>query len=157
MVSEGYGLQVIANHFGISRPRVSQIVSEYHAGIADDDNREIIRTQLDSYLETTLHPIIFGPGQPLYATGSGKLVLDPDGNIIYDKRINIEAINVALRVQERKSRLMAYDRPKAKEKDETGEISEAMAYVESLTARKKELEALVAQYEQHGIVDAEPG
>jgi hypothetical protein len=148
MVSEGYGLQVIADHFGITRARVSQINSEYQSVISDDGTRDVLIAQLDSYLSDTLNPIIRGPGQPLYASGSGKLVLDPEGGIIYDEHIKIDAVNSALRVIERRAKLSALDRAKAKEKDESKEIGEALAYLETLASEKQALEARLAQYEQ---------
>lgn len=147
MVQAGYALQVVAGQFGITRARVSQIVSKFHEEVTDDGTRDVLRSQLESYLTDTLHPIIRGPGQPMYSTGSGKLVLDLDGNIIYDERIKIDAVNSALRVHERIAKLSALDRPKAKEKDESREIAEAMEYLQSLAAEKQELQARVTHYE----------
>lgn len=148
MVAEGYGLQAVADQFSITRARVSQIVSEYQSVLSDDGTRDVMIAQIDSYLEDTLHPIIRGPGTPLYSQGSGKLVLGLDGELIYDERIKIDAVNSALRAQERKAKLKALDRAKQKEKDESKEINEAMAYLQQLAQEKQELEARVAQYEQ---------
>ena len=147
MIAEGYSRQAVAEHFGVSRARVSQIVSSYHEPISDDASRDTLRTYLESYLTDTLHPIIRGSGQPLYSTGSGKLVLDPDGNMIFDERVKIDAINSALRVHERLAKMQAWDRPKAREKDESKEIAEALAYLSELAQEKQELQARVTQYE----------
>ncbi len=149
MVGEGYGLQVVADQFDISRARVSQIVSEYQNVITDDGTRDILIAQLDSYLADTLNPIIRGPGQRMYAAGSGKVVNDDDGTPLYDERIKVDAVNSALRVIERRAKLSALDRAKATVKDESKEIGEAMAYLQTLAQEKQELEAKLAQYENH--------
>jgi len=148
MVQQGYGLQVVADQNGITRARVSQIVSEYNSVISDDGTRDILIAQLDSYLSDTLNPIIRGPGQRMYAAGSGKVVNDDDGTPLYDEHIKVDAVNSALRVIERRAKLSALDRAKATVKDESKEINDALEYLATLAAEKTALEARLAQYEQ---------
>jgi hypothetical protein len=156
MVQQGYSLQVVADQHGLSRARISQIVSEYHAPITDDSARDVLRTKMESWIDDELIPIIKGPGLPLFSSGSGKLILDPEGNMIYDKRIKLQAVDSAIRVVERLTKMNAWDRPKAREKDESKEIAEAMAYLNELAAEKQELQARVTQYEATVVPPPEP-
>ena len=154
MISQGYSRQYVANFFGITTARVSQINSEHYTDLTDDGARDELRTHLESYLADVLHPMLRGPGRPLFANGSGKLVTDADGNVIYDEYAKVDVVNSALRVHERLTKLNALDRPKAREKDESGEIAEVREYfntlsgrVQSLEGEKRELLAKLASYE----------
>lgn len=164
MASEGYTLQQIADNFGVSKQRISQIVQENYEDITDDATRDVSRTQLEYYLNEILHPMLRGPGKRLVSP-SGRPVYeldpeDPSGKTwdldkpVYDEYAKVDVINAALKVHERLAKFYHLDRAKGREKDESAEFTEAMQWVESLVAENKRL-ARLARVEDEITVEAE--
>lgn len=163
MVAEGHKLEVIADTFGISKARVSQINQEYHEDVTDDAYRELQRNELEYVLHDILYPMLRGPGKRLVSP-SGKPVyeMSEDGKSldmsrpIYDEYAKVDVAKAIVPLQERIAKLYALDRPKAKEKDESPEFAEAMSYVRKLAGRVKELQSRLSQYEEDDdVVEAE--
>lgn len=168
MVGEGrHSYAEIAEKHGISKARISQVIQRYYEELPDDGSRDLQRAKLEKAQEV-VSAIMNGPGKPVVSPG-GKQVFetDPDGNILwgkplYDQEIKIKAALAVVTISERLSRAYALDRPKAKERDESSEYAQAMAYVEQISKQNKELTAQaeimasqLAEHENHDVVDAE--
>jgi hypothetical protein len=154
-----YGHKVVAERHGITRARVSQIVSKYQSELPDDGKRDLDVTELEGIKEQ-LVATFYGPDQPLFSTGSGKVILDPatctcgtgvnggrdyphdencDVRPFADFRVKIETVKAILLVHERIAKSTARDRPKASDKDESGLVEQALAHVRAMAAENREL------------------
>lgn len=164
MKREGKPYSEIAEHFGISKARVSQIVSRVYEDVTDDSYREGMRLDIEGKL-AVLNKLIEGPGKPIVTPG-GKIVceyLDDDsGDVdyskpLYDEFVKVDAIKTYLTALERLARQHATDRPKARQADESREFADAMVYVEQLAQENKKLmkELETFRPQEEDIVEAE--
>lgn len=151
MAAEGHPHAAIAETFGISKSRVSQIISEHYEEITDDGSRDWARAILEGYLGH-IQKLVNGPGKR-FVSPSGRPVYEirEDGSFdfdrpLYDEYAKRELIDAGVKVVDRLSRLYALDKPKLKEKDESPEFEQAMEYVRQLASEKKELLAKLEQY-----------
>lgn len=164
MVSQGYSRQKIADTFGISLVRVSQINSEQFEDIPDDDHRNWHIAQLEYLIEKNYETVRNPPQavapsgklifQPLVDAETGEPVIGPHGQHVndvsrpvLDKRAVAEASKVIISAQERLSKFKALDRPKPKQQDEIPQMEQAMTYVHMVWEKNKEL---VSRLLQHG-------
>jgi hypothetical protein len=167
MKREGKGYAEIAEAFGITKARVSQIVAREYEDVSDDSYRESMRLDIEGKL-AELNRLIASPGKPMVSPG-GKIICHYSGDYddegkpvidyskpVYDEFVKVDAIKAYLTALERLSRLHALDRPKAKERDESKEFSEAMEYVGRLADENKQLRLqLETAGEPSDVVDAE--
>lgn len=137
---------MIAEDIGISKARISQIVSRVYEDVSDDAYREGMRLDIEGKL-SILNKLIEGPGKPMVTPG-GKIVCayktDGSGDIdydapLFDEFIKVDAIKTYLTALERLARQHATDRPKARQADESREFADAMVYVEQLAQENKKL------------------
>lgn len=151
MAAAGHPLADIGETFGITKSRVSQIITEHYEEINDDASRDWSRAILENYLQT-IQKLVDGPGKR-FVSPSGRPVyeLNEDGTFdfgrpLYDEYEKKGLIDAGVKVIDRLSRLYALDKPKIKEKDESPEFEQAMQYVRQLASEKKELLAKLAEY-----------
>lgn len=161
MKREGRPYSEIAEHFGISKARVSQIVSRVYEDVTDDSYREGMRLDIEGKLQV-LNKLITGPGKPMVTPG-GKIVCaykdDGSGDLDYDKPlydefVKVDAIKTYLSALERLARQHATDRPKARDRDESQELAQAMKWVEQVAEDNKRLQKELERY-QGDIVEGE--
>lgn len=144
MVAEGkHSYARISEQFGVSKARISQIVQRYYEELPDDGSRDLQRAKLEE-AQRMMFAIMTGPGKRVVSPG-GSPVFErfADGTIdydrpLYDEEIRIKAALAGVTISERLAKSFAWDRPKQKEKDESGEFAEAMAYLETLSKENKE-------------------
>jgi hypothetical protein len=169
MVAEGkYSYAQVSEKFGVSKARISQIVQRYYEELPDDGSRDVQRAKLEKAQEM-MFAIMTGPGKRVVSPG-GSPVFErfPDGTIdydhpLYDEEIRIKAALAGVTIAERLAKSFAWDRPKQKEKDESSEYAEALAYMHDLADKNKEkdkqLELLQQRLEEiegsQDIVEAE--
>lgn len=166
MISAGSSLADVAGKFGISRQRCSQIAQEYQEVISDDARRDILLTQMEGDLDI-LTGIIKNPGYVVTPGGMivceyyddgrvdhrGKPVPDPSRPLI-DKGLQVKGIEVATRLRERISKMYGIDRVRQRERDQSQEMDEFVAYVEKMSSENAELKAQVEKLSQ-SIPEAE--
>jgi len=156
----GHNYQEISEKFGISKARISQIVSRYYEEIPDDGSRDIQRAKLERAQEVVLG-IMNGPGKRVVSPG-GSPVFErfPDGTIdynkpLYDEEIKIKAALAGATISERLARSYGLDRPRQKQKDESTEFDQAMEYVKELAKQNKDLQERLSLHEDTGVYEAE--
>jgi Homeodomain-like domain len=149
MIAEGYSGQVIADNFGITRQRVSQIVQEHQEAVTDDAYRDVMRTQAEGVLDE-LFRIFRGPGKRMVSPG-GKIICEnnPDGTPdfsrpVYDEYAKVDVANAIIKLQERLGRSYGLDRVRQRERDQSEEMGEFMTWVAELDAQNKALKAQLA-------------
>lgn len=168
MVAEGKNSYAqISEKFGVSKARISQIVQRYYEELPDDGSRDLQRAKLEKAQEM-MFAIMTGPGKRVVSPG-GSPVFErfPDGTIdydhpLYDEEIRIKAALAGVTIAERLAKSFAWDRPKAKEKDESDDVKAMMDYVEQLARQNKELasqaevlQEQLARHENTDVVEAE--
>lgn len=176
MHTDGSSRREIADTFGLSLPRVSQIISEQFRDITDDSTRDEMRAYLEYLIEVNLK-IVNNP--PQMVTVAGKLVYEPltdeDGNPLLtshgkpvddltkpvaDNRAVAEAMKNIANLSDRLAKLYAWDRKRPTGADDQADTdilqwAAEMARTaenfrvqsEELEAQKKELEARLEHYE----------
>jgi len=163
MKREGRSYAEISETFGITKARISQIISREYEDVSDDSYREAMRLDLEGKL-AELNKLIASPGKVMVSPG-GRIICHYVGDgtdaidysrPVYDEFVKVDAIRTYFQGAERLARLHALDRPKAKERDETKEFTAAMAYVEQLAEENKELrKEIEAAREPTDVVEAE--
>jgi Sigma-70, region 4 len=125
MKGEGKSYQQIADTFGITKARVSQIISRAYEDVSDDSYREGMRLDLEGKL-AELNRLIASPGKVMVSPG-GRIICHYVGDgtdaidysrPVYDEFVKVDAIKAYFAGLERLARMHAIDRPKAKERDE---------------------------------------
>jgi hypothetical protein len=158
MVAAGYSGQVVAENFGITRQRVSQICQEFQDSVNDDAYRDLMRTQAEGVLED-LFKIFRGPGRrvttprgPAYEMvpnpETGKLEQD-FSRPLYDEYEKVKVADTIVKIMERIGKSYGIDRIKQRERDQSGEMSEFMTWIAELDAQNKALRAQLAASADH--------
>jgi len=124
----------IAERFGISQARVSQILAEVRASIPDEAVDDLRKVEADRvamlYAETMK---ILNSHHPLVSVQRGTVIRDDEtGERLEDVGPKIAAINTALRIHERVAKTFGLDAPSKSE-------------VRNVDAVDAEIERLVAQ------------
>lgn len=165
MLHQGQSTQAVADNFGITKQRVSQINQEYQETVGDDAYRDLQRTALEGLLgvvtDTIKNPgFVVSPGGRVvcepYADGrtdrNGMPLPDPSRPLL-DKALRLKAVEVGVRVHERLARAYGLDRVRQKEQDQSAEMNEFLQYVETTTAENALLRAQLAKLSP--VIEAE--
>lgn len=169
---EGIPRRELAAKYGITEARISQIVLAKHEEITDDANRAILFAELDfvksKILEIFSRPrppkvtpsglIVFEPlidenGEPVRAA-NGKGFLSDYSKPVYDDAPYIEAAKMVPNLSKEQASLYGLHRPKAKEKDESAELQNLLAWAQGNVDKVKEQQALIESLQQQ--LGAEP-
>jgi len=168
-VAEGKrSYQEISEEFGVSKARVAQIVKRFYEELPDEDARHAQRAKLEE-AQRVMFEIMRGKGKRVVSPGGSPVFeRNDDGTInydapLYDEEIRIKAALAATTIGERLARSGAWDLAKQKQKDESPEFAEAMAYLETLSKENKDkqhqlelLQERLAQIEAgEDVVEAE--
>ena len=103
----GFTYSQIAQMEGVSRPRVAQIVKEYNVEIGEDEGRAEIASALE-FAEQKCVELINQPGWKMRP--DGRPAEGPDGEPAPDNGIAIEALKTLVLVEDKRSRLFAWDK-----------------------------------------------
>jgi hypothetical protein len=162
MIREGHSYQVVADTFGVSKQRISQINSEYQEQISDDSYRDMDRTRLEK-LDEDLFKRFIGPDEPLVSARGLVYEIDPATGQNFSKpvpdiRLKIELALAWTKIQERKAKLYGLDRNRQRERDQSGEMQEFLSYMTQLTDEndklKKQVEILSRNVIEAEVVDS---
>jgi hypothetical protein len=155
-VQQGWSRQRIAQFHHLTPVRVAQILKNMSGNFTPDENRDWVRAKLEAYL-AELDTVIHGKGRLMVASGNGKVVLDEQGNPVYDQYAKAEAVRTALSVLKGLRELDALDRkpPKEEQDGDRDAFDRAMGWVQQLADDKRSLQAKLAGYESGEIVNAE--
>lgn len=167
---EGENRRLLAEEYGISQARISQIVLAEQDAITDDANRALLVAQLDFVKEKILEifsrprspkvtpsgrlvfePLLDENGEPIPAA-NGKGFMDDYTKPILDDSPIIEAAKMVPNLVDRISKLQGLDKKPKDTREDTGAIESTMNYINALIAQGKskdqELEDLRAQLEK---------
>jgi transcriptional regulator with XRE-family HTH domain len=162
---EGESRRALAEEYGVSQARISQIVLAEQEEISDDANRAMMVANLFFVAENIL--AIQRRPRPPKVTPSGRIVYEPllDENgepvldhkgqplpdpakPIYDDSPIIESAKMIPNLYDRISKLMGLEK-KPKDREDTGALESTMQYINSLISQNKikerELDDLRAQ------------
>jgi LysM repeat protein len=159
-IARGDTMSRIAEDFGLTVSRISQINHANRDSIPDDEKRELLGAKLDYVLDEKLLKLMNAP-RSLKIAANGKPVyqLDQRGQPdftkpVFDDSAIIEAAKAITTVVDQIARLYGLHRKAPKQVDETMELVEWQNYVSDLVRRNKELTALV-EAAQPDIVEAD--
>jgi transcriptional regulator len=148
-MAKGHSRKEVADAFGISEARVSQIITEDHESVSPEQSRAQQALRIEFLLEN-LFEILRQPkqikvspsGRPVYELmtdeETGKLIPDL-GRPVYDYSLPIETTKAAVTAMERQAKLGALDIKKAKERDESADFEQMLSWARQLAAENKEL------------------
>jgi transcriptional regulator with XRE-family HTH domain len=158
-IARGDRLADIADTYGITVARVSQINHAQRDSIPDDEKREQMAAKLEYVLDEKLLFLMTQPRQ-VRVSPSGKPVYELDANgrpdfsrPVLDDTVTIEAAKAVTSVIHEVSALYGLHIRKPKVVDETREMLEWQAYVADLINRNAELTRMLEG--NPDIVDAE--
>jgi hypothetical protein len=172
MIRQGIPYQQIADAKGISKQRVSQINQEYQEVVTDDAYRELQRTRLEYiqdelFKEFTEPVILVNARGPVYElikvnTPDGPKMVQDFDKPVYDRRLKLEIIDRIIKTDERIAKLFGLERGKQRDRDQSAEQQEFLAYVQQLMdegdqlrKRNEELARQVAMLNQPQVIEAE--
>jgi LysM repeat protein len=159
-IARGDKLSAIAEDFGLTVARISQINHANRDSIPDDEKRELLAAKLDYILDEKLLALMNAPRSPkITANGKPVYELDEYGQPdftrpVLDDTTTIEAAKAVSSAVDQIARLYGLHRRAQKQVDESGELAEWQNYVSDLVQRNKELEARLELLEPE-VVDAE--
>lgn len=127
----GVSRSALAEQFGITPQRVSQIVAKFASGVSDDDARAVERALLEGVRDKLLKDVVFGR-PPARVTPTGQTVYDEDGNPVPDFKDMITAADVARKISESIRKADALDLPRRKQVEEDVAMLRVKEYLASL-------------------------
>lgn len=137
----------IAEKYGISQARVSQIVTQnLDPKYPDEDLRAWL---LEGYFGDlqVLQEIKEGPGRAI-TSGKGDHVIDATtGQPAYDPAPRIDAIRTAAQARKNIATLMGTEKPVARQVDETQELNQALEWFREASAQLRAKDDRIAQLE----------
>lgn len=108
----GWTQEAMAQKFGISQPRVSQIISAVRAQIPEVDRAALVQRELD-FLDTNramLAELAVADLPPAFDQ-KGNILRDDKGNVVRDAATRVTAIKAGLDVQAQMRKLLGLDQP----------------------------------------------
>lgn len=135
----------IADEFGISQQRVSQIINVARSEIDTVTREEHFAAELEFLhdLKADMMQQVRAPLPPAFHSRTGTVMVDPrDGTIILDDSSRIAAVDRAIKLHERVSKLLGLDAPTKADLTVTDAAEEA--------SRKRAAEAAARL---HGLTD----
>ena len=158
-VARGDKLAAIADDFGLTVARISQINHSNRDAIPDEEKRELLAAKLEFILDDKLLALMNAPRQVKVAA-SGKPVYElnqygePDfTRPVMDDSATIEAAKAVTTAADQIAKLYGLHRRAPKHVDESPELMEWQNYVTDLVQRNKELTLML---EARGdVVEAE--
>jgi 4-aminobutyrate aminotransferase-like enzyme len=107
----GYTQEHLADRYGISQQRVSQIIAAVRATIPPTDLDEARQRTLDGVAELQRAAVELARAPLAPAYSNGRMMVDEDGKPIMDVSARLSALKVATGIVERTSRLLGLDAP----------------------------------------------
>lgn len=104
-------MEDIAEEFGISQPRVSQIIADVRASIPVHDLDQMRNQSVELYAELTrraLEIVDLVPA-PIFVGKDGSIAYDDDGEVVRDYSGRLRAIETASKMEEHTRKLMGLD------------------------------------------------
>jgi len=174
-IAQGVPRQQLADQYGITLARLSQINSEQYEGLTEDGRRDFLIAQ-HQFLVEKLYETVLNP--PVKVNASGRLVyetlIDKDGEPVRNGKGNYvddfsrpvrddkaasEASKAIKGHMEELAKLQGLYQKAPKKRDEAGDLQEYMSYLQQQTERALRLEAenenLRAQLIHPRVIDAE--
>lgn len=107
--TSGATQEAIAATHGISQQRVSQILADVRAQIPEEDRADLVRREVDllDRLRREVLELWDAPPKPAYS--NGRMMVDEDGLPIPDHSARLAAVDRAVRLHERLSKLVGLD------------------------------------------------
>jgi hypothetical protein len=106
----GKNQETLAEEHGITRERVSQILAEVRASIPETTKEEIFQRELD-FLERLRVEMLADAQAPLPPAFSqrGAILVDDEGNVVRDRSARYAAVDRAMKLHERVSKMVGLD------------------------------------------------
>lgn len=133
----------LAEEFGLSQARVSQIISEVRAGIGETKKEELFQREMDfiDSLRTQAMELVTAPLPPAFSQ-KGYPLVDENGQVVRDASGRLNAMKMAVALHERVSKLTGLDAPvkadltitEAAEEAARARAAEAMARINGLVS-----------------------
>lgn len=115
-VIDGLTQEAVAQEFGLSQTRVSQIVAQVRASIPEADRAELVTDSLELLreLQTTALEVMRLAAAPVTVGKDGDLLRDPENGmaLVRDHSGRLNALKAALAVNESVRRLLGADAAK---------------------------------------------
>lgn len=166
MAAHGISQRKIGSTLGISGARVNQIIREAREAIDPDAARARLGEILDELLEEAMS-LAHGPGKRLVsASGRPVYELDPDrmsnrgvhepdlAKPLYDEYAKLEAIKQINDITRNYANTFGLV-VKPKEKDDSGALSEIMAYMQDLELQNRQMQDKLEVLERDQVVEGE--
>jgi len=106
--------EALAEEFGLSQQRVSQIIQQIQASIPETDKAKAFQRELDflDTLRATAAEIMQMPAAPVTAGKDGDIVRDPEtGAVVRDYGGKLAAMDRAVKIGERYAKLLGLEAP----------------------------------------------
>lgn len=118
MYAAGKSAQEVADSFGVSRQRASQIIAReaQNDTLTDDESRLLAYAQLE-WLEQEMMKIVSAGPPPAYDV-KGNMLIDENGEPVRNCEDVIKAADQYRKLSDSKRRLAALDKPRRKQIDE---------------------------------------
>lgn len=119
--------EAIAAEHGISRERISQILTKIRDTIPDEDRTHLIRREADFLDQMRRAALDLFDKRPIPAYSNGRPIEMPDGTIAEDHSGRLAAFDRAVKVHERLTKLLGLDAPAKADVSLVGQERDATA------------------------------
>ena len=168
-IRQGIPYQAIADKWGLSKQRIAQINQESQETVTDDAYRELQRTRLE-YIQDELFrdfaepAILVNARGPVYEliqvkTADGPKMIQDFTRPVYDRRLKIEIAGAITKIDERLAKLFGLERGKQRERDQSGEQAEFLAYIDGMAQEnadlRKQVEVLSGRITEAEVIPEE--
>jgi hypothetical protein len=132
MYATGKTIQMIADTFGVTRQRASQIISRFvqDAEVGEDESRDLHRAQLDA-LRSEMLALAFAPPPPAYNV-KGQMLMDENGEPVRDLMGKVKAAEAFIKLSESERKMDALDKPRRKQLTEDVAMQQMKEFLATL-------------------------
>jgi hypothetical protein len=110
----GASQDALAERYGVSQPRISQIVNEIREGITEDERADLVKQETDllrMLRDEVLADVYDADPAPLIAGKDGAIVRDENGNVVKDHSGRLAGLAAAEKLTARLHRVLGLDAP----------------------------------------------
>lgn len=119
----GLTQDAIADKFGISQQRVSQIVHDVRSSIPDRVRGEVVDRQVELLERLQGEAIELWEKPPIPAYSNGRPILDEDGQAVEDHTYRMRALDAVLKIVDRHADMLGLKAPTKTEVEMTAQVS----------------------------------
>lgn len=106
----GRTMESLADEYGLTKGRISQIVTEVRDSIPEEKRADIVKRQVDflEKLQADVAELFYAPLPPAFDK-NGSILYDDEGKVVRDATGRLNALAGVLKVMDRHARLLGTD------------------------------------------------